>query len=567
MSADGGTKRPQIKKEGLRRMRAGVLAAALMLQALSLEMADAKGLDQPVLAPPLTSGSLPIVDVRFDAPYGQVLPSRGDEWAPTWGRDDVLYTGNNDGSNFGGVPSNTIAFGKLIGDDPYNLKGVAINGMEAFKERYLGPEAALWKSVDSYSVGQVFYRIVPCRAHETRANCLVSSDDGKRWTSGKPVFAGAKFDQARFIIWSKQSEVGFAANPKEYVYAASYAGVIEGEDKYFIGRASIARLSKLSAEDWSFLKKDFTWGALAEAAPLSSSGWLGPDRANWKTMNSYSVDGVLYMFVTRCTYPSASSDTQRRHTWRNSSVIKSTDNGLSWTRSPGENYASPMFPGQRFATAYFVWYGKDGQASADNADRYVYAVSNDGYFENGSDYVLGRVLREKLGNLSAADWSFYVKGDGMQDASWASSLDEAQSILSQPGRSSMTGMTYIPHLRRYVMVSWHYNQANFDAGIAAKDLSTVIEFFEAAKPWGPWTKVKSFETGKLGWFVPIVGQRFQRSSGVGSVQAFLYPAGFSTKPEGGVDFGLYKFNYVPITLSTTPLTHKDPEYVGGRSPK
>src|SRR5688572_4732748 len=89
--------------------------------------------------------SRPIVDVRFDAPYRQIASSYGDEWAPTWGRDDVLYTGNNDGSSFGGVPSNTITFGKLEGTDPYHLKGMTINGMAAFREPVQpGPEGARW---------------------------------------------------------------------------------------------------------------------------------------------------------------------------------------------------------------------------------------------------------------------------------------------------------------------------------------------------------------------------------------------------------------------------------------
>lgn len=72
---------------------------------------------QPCLA---ADESKPIVDVRFDAAYRQIESSDRDEWAPTWGRDDVLYTGNDDGTNFGGIPTNVIAFGELIGNDPYN---------------------------------------------------------------------------------------------------------------------------------------------------------------------------------------------------------------------------------------------------------------------------------------------------------------------------------------------------------------------------------------------------------------------------------------------------------------
>lgn len=69
-----------------------------------------------------------------------------------------------------------------------------------------------------------------------------------------------------------------------------------------------------------------------------------------------------------------------------------------------------MFPGLRFGAPYFVWYGQDDAATVDNADKYVYAVSNDGHFEDGHDYVLGRVLRTKLPDLFATDWSFYTGG-------------------------------------------------------------------------------------------------------------------------------------------------------------
>jgi hypothetical protein len=103
--------------------------------------------------------SMQIVDVRFNAEYRQTLPSMGDEWAPTWGRDDVLYTGNDDGSSFGGVQSNAMAFGKLEGDDPHNLKGTTVSGMEDYRERTaLGPEGAAWNSVERYRIGGITYR-------------------------------------------------------------------------------------------------------------------------------------------------------------------------------------------------------------------------------------------------------------------------------------------------------------------------------------------------------------------------------------------------------------------------
>src|ERR1700728_905269 len=110
--------------------------------------------------------SKPIVDVRFDAPYHQIDNSRGDEWAPTWGRDDVLYTGADDGTSFGGIPINLITFGKLVGNDPYDLKGVTVNGMADFKEPLItGPENAFWNSIGSLAIDGSRYQFARCDGH------------------------------------------------------------------------------------------------------------------------------------------------------------------------------------------------------------------------------------------------------------------------------------------------------------------------------------------------------------------------------------------------------------------
>ena len=366
---------------------------------------------QTVFAQP---GSKPIVDVRFDAQYRQVLPSNGDEWAPTWGRNDVLYTGNDDGDNFGGVPMNAMAFGKLEGNDPYALKGTTVNGMRDFREDApKGPRGAMWKTLDSYQIGKTLYRFAPCGFAEQAAySCLLSSGDGgKTWSGGaagagaKPLFKGTRFSTPAFIDFTEDAQAMFG-RVGEYVYAVAHREVDEGEDRYLVGRVPSTKLAQGNAADWAFRQQDGSWkNNFEQATTMANSRMMGQDNANWKTMNTYSVDGVLYMFVTRCLYPKLSGDPKGRHVFQNSSIIKSTDNGRTWTRSGADNYAKPMFPGKRFGTAYFVWYGKDGAATVDNADRYVYAISNNGHFENGDDYVLGRVLKSKLPNLSAADWS------------------------------------------------------------------------------------------------------------------------------------------------------------------
>lgn len=353
----------------------------------------------------VAGGGKPIVDVRFNADYSQIAASQGDEWAPTWGDDGNLYTGNDDGSSFGGIGSRSVAFGKLVGDEANQLKGVTVSDMGAYGQE-------------------------PAR----------------------------------------------------------------------------------------------------------------PDGANWKTTNSYCVDGVLYMFVTRCLYPEQATDAHHRHIFSNSSIIKSADKGVSWKRSASGNYEHPMFAGLRFGAAYFVWYGKNGQADVDNADRYVYAISNNGHFEDGDNYILGRVSRERLPELSAADWEFHTGGDGMKDGNWTRNINDAKPILEDPLNCSMTGMTHLPALGRYVMVVWHYATYNLRA-----DPRTINDFYEAPKPWGPWTKFKSIKTGQLGWYVPIVSQKFQKQADENSADCILYLTGNYQNSR------LYKLNFMPVTFSTVPL--------------
>ena len=302
------------------------------------------------------AGEKPIVDVRFNAPYSQIANSVGDEWAPTWADDGDLYTGNDDGTSFGGIRNSSLAFGKLAGDDPHKLKGTSISDMGDY---------------------------------------------------GKPG--------------------------------------------------------------------------------------SGPDQANWKTMNSYCVDGVLYMFVTRCLYPEQSGDAHHRHVFKNSSIIKSTDRGKTWSRPEAESYAHPMFPGLSFGAPYFVWYGQDGAARDDNADKYVYAVSDNGHFEDGDYYILGRVLKKKLPDLNAADWQFFTGGDGMSDQNWTSEIDHAKPILQDPLNCSMTGMTYIPALGRYVMVVWHYTTYNLRT-----DPRTINDYYEAPETMGPVDEIQNYRHGQVG---------------------------------------------------------------------
>jgi len=102
----------------------------------------------------------PIVDIRFNAPYAQIANSVGDEWAPTWADDGNLYTGNDDGSSFGGIGVRSVAFGKLVGDDPNNLNGATVSDLGEHGSEPARPDKGNWKTMNSYCVDGVLYMFV-----------------------------------------------------------------------------------------------------------------------------------------------------------------------------------------------------------------------------------------------------------------------------------------------------------------------------------------------------------------------------------------------------------------------
>jgi hypothetical protein len=268
-------------------------------------------------------------------------------------------------------------------------------------------------------------------------------------------------------------------------------------------------------------------------APVASDG------RNWKSGGSISIDGMLYMSVGMDRYVDAGYG--GRQTRINSSIIKSKDHGLLWSRPMKENRDSPMFPGMRFATPFFIHFGKEyAAATVDNADRYVYATSNNGFWDNGDNYIVGRVSRSKISALNAADWTFYKGGDGMRDSSWTKDMNKAAVIIDAPGQCGEAGATYLPALERYVMASWYYPVGN---GHAGKIEATEFAFYESPKPWGPWKRIKSIPIQPQGWYIPRVLAKFQSRAGQ-DLQAFIAVAGDWRNPV------YYRYTMVPVKFVT-----------------
>jgi hypothetical protein len=274
--------------------------------------------------------------------------------------------------------------------------------------------------------------------------------------------------------------------------------------------------------------------------PMTEYGKLGAelaDKCNWKSSGCLSIDGVFYWVVARHHYGETSGDSFMRQTAQNASIIKSLDKGKTWTRSARENLDQPMFPGSRFATPYFIQYGRDGKTNVDQADRYVYAVSNNGFWDNGDTMILGRVLRTRIGELKGSDWEYYTGGDGILASNWNPDMNKAGLIIDEPGHLGMTGPVYLSELGRYLMIGWYY-----PAGGGKKPdawFETVWDFYESPKPWGPWTKISSHHFAPQGYYGPGICLKFSEKHGR---RVFAVTAGDWHNPS------VYRLTLVPLDL-------------------
>jgi hypothetical protein len=285
-------------------------------------------------------------------------------------------------------------------------------------------------------------------------------------------------------------------------------------------------------------------------AEYGTAGELGADKANWKALGQECIDGIFYAFVSRQTY-GAEPEPLLRQTAVNASLIKSTDKGKTWTRTAGENYAHPMWPGARFGAPYFVHFGKNGgQITSDSADQYVYAVSNNGFWDDGDDYIIGRVLRAKLPSLDPGDWTYYTGGDGKKISQWSGDIARAKPILALPGQCGSGPVTYIPALGVYLMIAW-YTAERLPTWFDPTEMK--YDFYQAEHPWGPWKRVKSVSDRFLApgknMYGPSICAKFQQQDGA-DLKITLFTAGcqFEDAPSG-----LYKMWEIPVILKTKPI--------------
>jgi hypothetical protein len=280
------------------------------------------------------------------------------------------------------------------------------------------------------------------------------------------------------------------------------------------------------------------------------SGLRGPDGATWKACGQECIDGVFYAFVSRNTYGNESGDPLLRQTAVNSSLIKSTDRGVTWTRSAEENYNHPMWPGPHFGAPFFIHYGRNGgEVIRDHANRFVYATSTNGFWNDGDSYILGRIERHSLPLLRSSDWSYYTGGDGLAENNWSKEITNASPIASSPAHCGQGPACYIPALGLYLLIAW-YNTEKMVKWFEPNHMR--YDFYQAEHPWGPWRFIDShpdhfISAGHM--YGPSLCARFQKREG-SSAAVHMFTSGCPFKD---VPSGLYKMWQIPLILRTDPI--------------
>ena len=190
---------------------------------------------------------------------------------------------------------------------------------------------------------------------------------------------------------------------------------------------------------------------------------------------------------------------------------------------------SPTFNSEQFGSPCFVQYApgyvNSGLATPnpDGSGSYLYAISNDGGWNTGSNIYLARIpLATILTSLSgspaaastASNWQFYVStgctaGNGLLSGCWTSTLASATPIFTLTNQVGRAHMTYLPATNRYVLQTWYYptmvgTRHPGHKAEAAMASASGFEYVDCAKPWSCTGVVSTADWGgsSTGYYQP-----------------------------------------------------------------
>jgi hypothetical protein len=87
------------------------------------------------------------------------------------------------------------------------------------------------------------------------------------------------------------------------------------------------------------------------------------------------------------------------------------------------------------------------------------------------------------------------------------------------------------------MIGWFYPAGG--GKLDGAGTHTTWDFYESPQPWGPWTKIGSYESTPSGYYSPGVCPKFQTPGKV-----FVFTAGYWKSPPD------YRLTVVPLEIAT-----------------
>jgi hypothetical protein len=145
-----------------------------------------------------------------------------------------------------------------------------------------------------------------------------------------------------------------------------------------------------------------------------------------------------------------------------------------------------MFP-SGFSAPFFIQYGPGNSDTVDGGDKYLYAVSTDGFAYNGNYLHLARVPLNSV--QTARTWQYYHGRVGGYGNKWTNSPVGATRVIQAHNGLSQPAIQYVPALKRYVLLSFSFTHAGPDFPTRSETPYTAFHFYTSPKPWGPWKKV------------------------------------------------------------------------------
>ncbi|HEY1646121.1 MAG TPA: hypothetical protein VGF75_07225 [Candidatus Saccharimonadales bacterium] len=287
----------------------------------------------------------------------------------------------------------------------------------------------------------------------------------------------------------------------------------------------------------------------------------GVDARSPKDAGLFCMAGNIIMFSGR---QLNSGGTIPVFTQTAGTVMWSPDHGATWNNfqnpstftttgallSPTTTSMFAQSPSTWGSATFVMYCGDDGTFGytstcnrQDNANAFIYAIANDGTWNNGNSFYLARVARANVLNLVASDWQCWTGGDGSVDTNWTNNFSSCAVLFTNTGKLGEPSVQFLPALNRYLLLTFYYpngaNNANTVTWLA----------YESPHPWGTWSLIGTINftssSTPPGAYNPIV---LNDTAWSGTTPTIMFTGNFNNQ-SGYPTTDDYTLYYAPLTVT------------------